>query len=247
MFAHLSLQSSNVKTGPIPVSSSCRATCPPSCPLKGVKGGCYGEYGPISQLWARIERKKIGEPWPPFCEKVKAMPANQLWRHNQIGDLPGRGGRIDPKLLEMLVEANLGKRGFTYTHYDPFKGNNAELIRYANLNGFTINLSANSLTHADRLAELDIAPVVTILPSWHKEDVCFTPEGRRVVVCLAERVEYMTCAVCKQCLHPNRSYIVGFRTHGTCYKRADQAFIQQTQKWCREGVLRTNEPKLPQH
>ena len=48
--------------------------------------------------------------------KIAALPVNDLWRHNQAGDLPGDGELIDKPKLRQLIKANHGKRGFTYSH-----------------------------------------------------------------------------------------------------------------------------------
>src|SRR5262249_37642211 len=59
-------------------------------------------------------------------------------------------------------------------------------IAAANRAGFTINLSANNPAHADQLAELDIAPVVTVLPASVDGAVTKTvktPAGRTITVC----------------------------------------------------------------
>jgi hypothetical protein len=61
---------------------------------------------------------------------------------------------------------------------------NLAAIRAANLNGFTINLSANTLEEADTLARRKAGPVVVILPSdaaYHHVER--TPEGRKVIIC----------------------------------------------------------------
>jgi hypothetical protein len=87
-----------------------------------------------------------------------------------------------------------------------------DAIYLANCEGFTINLSANSLRHADELAALKIAPVAVVVaedaPAKFK-----TPEGRDVVVCLNE-TQRLTCLECQLCAVPTRKSIVGFRAHG---------------------------------
>src|SRR5207253_1314449 len=109
------------KTGPIPVSMSPRATCPISCPLRG--NGCYAEYGPVSWHWNRLSNGETGIAWKAFLAEVRRLPKDTLWRHNVAGDLPGRGDKINTRLLAELVEANRGKRGFTYTHKSPSQEN----------------------------------------------------------------------------------------------------------------------------
>ena len=231
--AHLSECSSNIKTGPIPVSSTSSNSCPANCPMRGSKKGCYGNQGNVRMVWNRIMDGSLGKAWTGFCEDVAALPENQLWRHNQVGDLPGSGDEIDSQAFLKLLDANQGKRGWTYTHYSPFKGANKTLIAYANQNGFTVNLSADCLAHADHLAELNIGPVVTVLPHNHEGNTCYTPEGRKVLVCPAESIEYMTCAVCKKCLRADRKLIIGFRAHGSCWKRVDEMYIKSTRRWAR--------------
>jgi hypothetical protein len=148
------------------------------------------------------------------------LPAKQLWRHNQAGDLPGVGNRIDKQKMVELVAANLGKRGFTYTHKPPTE-RNIELVRMANNNGFTVNLSANSMPHADKLSGYGV-PVVTLLPSdaVSKRHV-FTPMGNKVVVCPATRSETINCSKCALCQKSDRNFIIGFPAHGSSTTKAN--------------------------
>ena len=93
-------------------------------------------------------------------------------RYAQAGDLPGYGPTIEGKLLEELVAANIGKNAIAFTHKpvlgdDPVAVENRRLISEALKAGFTVNLSANNPAHADRLADLGIAPVVTVLARAH--------------------------------------------------------------------------------
>jgi hypothetical protein len=151
---------------------------------------------------------------------VAALPEGTLWRAAQAGDLPGEGDVIDRGELEQLVEANKGRKSFTYTHKPPV-GQNAEAIAAANENGFTINLSGNSLTHADELADLAIAPVVTVLAASVEGNVGIeTPKGRRVVVCPATYRDDTSCKTCGLCQVRDRKVIVGFPAHGAAKKAA---------------------------
>jgi hypothetical protein len=97
---------------------------------------------------------------------------------------------------------------------------NAALVKKANANGFTINLSANNLDHADALANLDVGPVVTILPTNARGPIT-TPQGRRVVVCPAVTNEATSCATCQLCQREDRKTIVGFPAHGVHKRKAD--------------------------
>jgi hypothetical protein len=150
-----------------------------------------------------------------FCAKVAALRPGRLWRYAQAGDLPGYGAEIDGALLEELVAANTGKNVIAFTHKpvlgdNPVVVQNWRVIAEAVKAGFTINLSADNPAHADRLAELGIAPVVTVLArayarraarhrfkrrpdqwaetisEWRDRTASLprhTPAGRRIAIC----------------------------------------------------------------
>jgi hypothetical protein len=213
---HITLKSSNSKVGPIPVTTTSARTCPPVCPLIGK---CYASGGPLAIHWRKLTSGERGTNLSQLCSTISSLPDGQIWRHNQAGDLPGAGNRIDTKALRRLVKANRGKKGFTYTHKPMNSAKHRRAIQSANRKGFTINLSANNLVHADTLAELGIAPVVTILPANASGPIT-TPGGRKVVVCPVVQGKAQSCATCQLC-QKQRSVIVGFPAHGTYTKLAD--------------------------
>ena len=213
---HLTLKSRNGKTGPIPVSTTTAETCSPSCPF--IDSGCYAKGGPLAIHWRKVTQGIAGMPWDDFVSQIAALPDGALWRHNQAGDLPGIGDTIDTAALASLVDANNGKRGFTYTH-KPVTPANVAAIKNANGNGFTINLSGNNLEHADKLAGLDVGPVVVVLPADQTENTT-TPAGRKVVVCPASIRDDVSCATCKLCAISNRTAIIGFPAHGAAKRKA---------------------------
>lgn len=222
MNIHLTPISSNVKTGPIPVTTSSATTCPEACPFK--KSGCYADNGPLALHWSKVTKGERGDSLEILARQIKAFPHGQVWRHNQAGDLPGIGNAIDAEGLAKIVSANTGRRGFTYTH-KPLLGEenkaNLEAVKDANAKGFTINLSGNNLSHADKLADLQAGPVVCVVPSGTAPSF-ETPAGRRGVVCPAQQRDDITCANCQLCTRANRSIIVGFIAHGTSKKKADK-------------------------
>jgi len=221
MKTHLTLRSGNGKTGPIPVSTSSADTCPASCPFRRVdqygSGGCYAASGPLALHWQKVTSGERGLFWSQFLSEIAGLPEGQLWRHNQAGDLPGLGEEIDASALGKLTKANRGRKGFTYTHKYGTESNR-EAIRSANLNGFTVNLSANTLAHADELAETECGPVVVVLPSDQISNT-LTPAGRKVVICPATVRDDVTCATCGLCQR-QRSAIVGFPAHGASKRKA---------------------------
>lgn len=207
---HLTLSSSNSKVGPIPVSTSPRATCPDSCPLKSA--GCYAD-GTLRWHWDAVSAGKRGLPWSDFLRQIKALPQGQLWRMNQAGDLPGEGDTLDQDALAELVWANAGRRGFTYTHKPLSRSTEQAVVKLANYLGFTINLSANNPAHADERADLACGPVVTIVPTGTPQ-TSYTPAGRKIIICPAQNRDGITCASCQLCARATRSVIIGFLPHG---------------------------------
>src|SRR6266700_677853 len=220
--------SENRGTGTILVTTSPRFTCPLSCAFR--KGGngataglCYAEHGALGgYVWTRLDRSTVGSlvlngariyGFDDLLFIVRSLQPGSLWRHNVAGDLPSNDRiTIDTAALRAIVDANQNRRGFTFTHYDVLTNSiNRDGIKEANANGFTINLSGNSLAHADQLADLGIGPVTVILPAETKQNTK-TPKGRTVVVC-PSNTRGVTCAKCGLCAR-QRSTIIGFPASG---------------------------------
>jgi len=204
----------NKKTGPIPVSYTTLDSCPDACSLK--KNGCYADSGPVHYAWRKAESH--GVEWKEFCDKVAALPDNQLWRHNVAGDLPGQSNTIDVDALRKLINANKGKRGFTYTHYPLNSSDNRKAIALANARGFTVNVSRETYREADEAISYGIAPVV-VLQEIDAPKISFTPQGNKVVTCPATYREAVTCQSCELCYNISRRVIVGFPAHGVSKRK----------------------------
>ena len=239
---HLTMKSNNKKVGKIPVSTTTAATCPSVCPFNHAnEGGCYANAGPLAMHWAKVSEGQRGDTWSVFIGKVANMKADTLWRHNQAGDLPGDGKLLDAQANFQLSEANKGKRGWTYTHYDVlnYEGN-ALIVQEMVADGFVVNLSGNNLAHADALYDLGIAPVTTVMPiEYERKSVkgewtetlaeykarvdvsnIKTGAGRKVTVCPATYMDDVSCESCGLCARL-RDTIVGFPAHGNGKKKAD--------------------------
>ena len=218
---HLTRVSSNQKTGPIPVSTSSRATCPPTCPF--LKNGCYADAGYYTRLhWDAVTRGDRGVSFAEFLQQIRSLPTGQLWRHSVAGDLAHTAGKISRRYIRALVAANRGRRGFTYTHHDPSKGENASLIRYANRNGFRINVSTETESAADHAIAAGM-PAVLAVPSTETRKAWRTPAGNAVLVCPAQRSDTKTCADCQLCERRGSRVVIAFIAHGTGKRKADQA------------------------
>lgn len=211
---NLTRVSANKKTGPIPVSYTTPNSCPDACSLK--KNGCYADSGPVQFAWRKAESH--GAEWQEFCDKVAALPKLQLWRHNVAGDLPGQSNTINPQALQELIKANKGKRGFTYTHYPLNIADNRKALALANARGFTVNISCDTYSEADRAIAYGVAPVV-VLQEVDAPKVTFTPQGNKVVTCPATYRDDVTCQSCELCYNISRRIIVGFPAHGTSKRK----------------------------
>lgn len=229
--------SRNAKTGPIMVTTTPRTTCPKVCALRG--NGCYADTGPLRRIWDRLTQAAesgassfrhgpVGEVTVHGIDGLLAAIKRNgaaLWRHCQAGDLSANAaGAIDKAELLLIAAANAAAkgRGFCYTHHGvlgrtPMARANREAIEAANAAGFTVNVSANSPAHADKVLASGIkAPIVCIVPN---EDVRYTPTGKAITICPAQRDEAVTCHNCGICASSKRGYIVGFIPHGHAPKK----------------------------
>jgi hypothetical protein len=221
-------KSANRITGPIMVTTSPRFTCPQICTFKkngrgALAGICYAEHGALGgYVWTLLDRTEAGQSvmngvrvygLEELLYAVRSLPPGSLWRHNVAGDLASNDQvTIDRGALRALVDANIGRRGWTFTHYDVLENAaNRTAIKEANERGFTINLSGNSLAHADQLADLRIGPGTVVLPAGTKRNTT-TPKGRTVVVCPAD-THGVTGAKCGLCAR-QRSTVIGFPASG---------------------------------
>jgi len=173
--------------------------------------------------WRAVTAGARGTDWPTFCAAIEQLDDDQLWRHNQGGDMPpdDTGRTVDPVRLGQLVMANRKKRGFTYSHWK----DDASIAWFAlsNVWGFTINLSADTIAEADRLYGRG-SPVVVVVSSTTTQNFT-TPAGHRVVVCPATQRDDVSCSTCQLCQR-QRDAIVAFPAHGSGARRIDIRLAQ---------------------
>lgn len=178
--------------------------------------------------WQAVSRGDRGTPLADFLAAIAALPAGQLWRHNQAGDLPHTAGRISRRFIRGLTAANRGRRGFTYTHHDLTKGENLALIRQANRHGFRINVSTETEAAADRAIAAGL-PAVLAVPSTETRKTWHTAQNNVVLICPAQRSDTKTCANCQLCHSRGSRVIIGFVAHGTAKRKADLAIAGAAQ------------------
>jgi hypothetical protein len=226
----ITMKSGNRITGPIMVTTSPRSTCPTECPFRKSAGGdeaglCYAEHGHLGHyIWSGLDKARPGQKisgripvysFNSLVRIIQALPEGTLWRHNQAGDLPSADkASIDGARLQALADANKGRRGFTYTHFDVLTNlSNRSAVQHANAAGFTINLSADTLAEADALADTGCAPVTVVVPASQTTNTT-TPKGRKVVICPARTTLGISCATCGICAVSQRKAIIAFPALG---------------------------------
>jgi hypothetical protein len=212
--------SRNRKTGPIPVVTASKDTCPDTCPLKGA--GCYAEHGPLAIHWVNVDHQ--GLSIDELCRRIRRLPRNQLWRCGQAGDLPPGMDNV-----EKLARANGRRPVICYTHQRNF-----ETIRRAVELGFHINVSADSLEEADAFVRQGLSTVVVLpseygrrrrkgewaesLPTYRRRTSSLprrSTTGTPVAICPASYLD-VSCAECGACSGPRRNNtIIGFPAHGS--------------------------------
>jgi hypothetical protein len=213
MLTTFSPASGNSKTGPIPTTRTERVSCAPSCPF--FDKGCYAKYGPEQIHWSKMNNAL---DWIQLCGKISKLPKGQLWRHNTAGDLPHNDGLIDYKMLRSLAMANRGRKGFTYTHHDIAQHHNLVAVETANLLGFTVNVSTESVEVADEVMTNHGIPAVAVVPSTETRRFFKTTSGRKVVVCPATIHDNVSCSTCGLCQKSDREFIIAFPAHGVAKK-----------------------------
>jgi len=184
--------------------------------------GCYASSGPLALHWQAVTRGERGTTFADFLAAISSLPKGQIWRHNQAGDLPHSNGRISRRFIRGIVAANRGRRGFTYTHHAPSKGENAALIRYANRNGFRVNVSTETESAADHAIAAGM-PAVLAVPSTETRNAWRTPAGNAIIVCPAQRSNARTCSDCALCHSRGARVVIAFRAHGTGKAKAEAA------------------------
>jgi hypothetical protein len=211
--------SKNSKTGPIPVTVSDRATCPSTCPF--YTKGCYAKYGPQAIQWRRVSAGERGQEWDAFMKLIRQIGRGQLWRHNAAGDLPHTDGTINGEQVAKLVDANRGRKGFTFTHH-VLNEVNLGVIKYCNAAGFTVNVSTESVEVADKVMSEHGIPAVAVVHSDKTDRFYRTESGRKVITCPATIHENVTCSTCGLCQQADREFIIAFPAHGTAKKTVNQ-------------------------
>jgi hypothetical protein len=212
--------SGNTKTGPITTTRTERASCPTTCPF--YSAGCYATLGRERMQWDRLNRAETGVDWQEFVSQIRRIvPSGMLWRHNTAGDLPHNDGNIDYLKLKQLINANKGRKGFTYSHHI-LNDHNVIALQNANALGFTVNASCESVDDADRVMTEHNIPAVAVVNSNETRRFSTTSSGRKVITCPAAlHPDKVTCATCGLCQQPHREFVIAFPAHGVAKNKVN--------------------------
>lgn len=235
---HVTAQSGNAKTGPIPVTYRPVTTCAHDCAFlptshaeqlvrEGKRsadlptiGGCYGTgriFGMAGKYAATVSRESIR------AKLANAPRSARYLRDRVVGDVVDESGEIDHAYIEAIAdlatEADLVPFGYTHAWR---KMTRDDVDRIADA-GYVMNASCE--TRDDVRQAIDLGMPVTIASDIVEDGETFTrPDGKtlRVVTCPAQTREGTTCASCGLCAKPERAAVVRFEIHGTARKRAAQ-------------------------
>lgn len=216
---HLSRVSSNKKTGPIAVTTTSKNSCPASC---GMRSACYAATGPLALHWSAVSDGRRSKQWRDHLDDLATLPIGSALRLNQAGDLvAGATGRLSRAFLFGLVDVVKRRKlqAWTYTHHDHTCGDNAALLRRANREGLTVNVSTETEESADRAIASGL-PAVLAVSSQEARKAWRTAEGNLVKVCPAQCRD-TDCSRCMLCHRRGSKVIIAFLAHGTRKKAAD--------------------------
>lgn len=200
-------------------------SCPPACPFMD-DGGCYAAAGTVSWYWAKIDKGTSGMAWGEFIARVRHFP-RAPWRHAQAGDHAGHANKLDRDKCIELARANDGRKVVSYSHYPVTDSSrealwNLEVFAEMRALGFNVNASCETFAQVDTAIARGMT-AVCVVPE-DAPTTARTPQGRRGVVCPAQRDENTTCfggkgsRACGNgtplCAIAGRDWFVMFKVHG---------------------------------
>lgn len=211
---HLVAQSSNSKTGPMPVSYRGKDTCPTSCPFLG--NGCYGD----GRLFALAHKFRQSLTLDRAREILAKRKANARYlRDRVVGDILTPDGKVDWQYLTAI--SLLGRHAsltvFGYTHAWRLL-RKRDVARLAKL-GYVMNASCETPRQVSQAISLGMPAVITSGTIAESTMI----DGRRVITCPAQTRDDVTCATCGLCAKTDRKVIIRFIPHGPSRKRAERA------------------------
>ena len=218
---HFVPKSGNKKTGFMPVTYNSRLSCPNSCIFKN--NGCYANYYHTRINWDKVTSGERGGTFKELLNNIKALKPGTIWRACVAGDIPSNSkGEISRTYIKGITEANQGLKGYTYTHNRLDIGENISLLKTANKQGFTVNISTETEAAADN-AVLNSLPAVIVVKSTETRRSWFTKNKNKILVCPAQdETKNVNCIDCGLCQSRPKNLIIAFLAHGNMSKLIDK-------------------------
>ena len=216
---HFVKKSGNKKTGFMPVTYNSRLSCPNSCIFKN--NGCYADNYHTRLNWDKVTSGERGGTFKELLNNIKALKPGTIWRACVAGDIPSNNkGEISRTYIKGITEANQALKGYTYTHNRLDIGENISLLKTANKQGFTVNISTESEDAADN-AVLNSLPAVIVVKSTETRRSWFTKNKNKILVCPAQ-TNGINCIDCQLCQNRPKNLIIAFLAHGNMSKLIDK-------------------------
>ena len=216
---HFVKKSGNKKTGFMPVTYNSRLSCPNSCIFKN--NGCYADNYHTRLNWDKVTSGERGGTFKELLNNIKALKPGTIWRACVAGDIPSNNkGEISRTYIKGITEANQALKGYTYTHNRLDIGENISLLKTANKQGFTVNISTESEDAADN-AVLNSLPAVIVVKSTETRRSWFTKNKNKILVCPAQ-TSGANCIDCGLCQSRPKNLIIAFLAHGNHAKKIDK-------------------------
>lgn len=247
LFYSLNPRSQNKKTGRIAVSILSARTCPLTCAFLSV---CYAASGPLRMHWQAVtdgirtmKTQVTPHDLAEHCKRIRALDPDTLFRSGSAGDLPGNGKRLFLSACRAIFKAAEHLDTFLYTHYCETGSQIADIARLnREFSRVTINLSANSIPDAQRLAahpDRGGSPIAVVCNIPDKRSVL--SDGQVIVRCPAEyaavqcgnpKKGFRACGGGRPlCAVKDRSYWIGFCAHGAQADQVSFAMRASGQRW----------------
>ena len=210
------LKSENRKTGPIATTYRGKQSCPTECPQFKT---CYAKFGCTNIQFDLAGKKQIDREAVLIGKFIRSLPPAHKLRHFVAGDLL-KDGKIDRVFIKSMIRAHIRRqdlKGWGYTHaWARFKKN-----PFANIESLTISASCENGKQIKQARKKGFDTVITVPEN--------TPSGlsiyqqEKILVCLSQVHEDITCEKCMICFKKNRTFSVAFRAHGVAKKKIDWA------------------------
>ncbi len=203
---HVTLRSSNAKTGPLATTYREQSSCPTTCPLMG--NGCYA----TGRIFG-ISRKFGSEDTVAVRALVTTLKSGQGLRLNVSGDFLDVNGEPDRDYIDAVNHVATERpdvKIIAYTH----------AWRILSPSDFVFGVNA-SCESAAEVAEARAAGWGTVMVNGPVGEQI---AGTRVVRCPAEYRDEVTCASCMLCAKtPSIPTTVSFTAHGAGKAKATAA------------------------